>query len=168
MLSYQLGRHVRWNSMNKMFTLFPFQEDAVSALVSKFKTLWAEGSQGAPLVFKAPTGSGKTVIMAEFLRDLARDPQFDVDKCFVWVSFGGDNSYQQSYDKLFKFYDGAGEIHLLGVGDLTKKIMSKNSSEPNLMQTNKTQQQVHLIWVLRFLDSVWCYGLTRLKDKCPA
>ena len=69
--------------MNKNFTLFQFQEDAVSELVKNFKTLWASGQQRVPLIFKAPTGSGKTIMMAQFLKDLARDPQFDVDKCFV-------------------------------------------------------------------------------------
>ena len=113
--------------MNKNFTLFQFQEDAVSALVRNFKTLWVSGQQRVPLIFKAPTGSGKTIMMAQFLKDLARDPQFDVDKCFVWVSFGGDNSYRQSYDKLFLFYDGAGEIQLLDLSNLSQKKMGKNS-----------------------------------------
>ena len=113
--------------MNKNFTLFPFQEDAVSELVSSFKTLWTSKHCGAPLIFKAPTGSGKTIMMAQFLKDLARDPQFDVDKCFVWISFGGDNSYKQSHNKLFHFYDGAGEIQLLDANDLFKKKMGKNS-----------------------------------------
>ena len=113
--------------MNKNFTLFQFQEDAVSALVKNFKTLWVSGQQRVPLIFKAPTGSGKTIMMAQFLKDLARDPQFDVDKCFVWVSFGGDNSYRQSYNKLFHFYDGAGEIQLLDLSNLSQKKMGKNS-----------------------------------------
>ena len=113
--------------MNKNLTLFQFQEDAVSALVRNFKTLWVSGQQRIPLIFKAPTGSGKTIMMAQFLKDLARDPQFDVDKCFVWVSFGGDNSYRQSYDKLFNFYDGAGEIQLLDLSNLYQKKMGKNS-----------------------------------------
>ena len=53
--------------MNKNFTLFQFQEDAVSALVRNFKTLWVSGQQRIPLIFKAPTGSGKTIMMAQFL-----------------------------------------------------------------------------------------------------
>ena len=41
--------------MNKNLTLFQFQEDAVSALVRNFKTLWVSGQQRIPLIFKAPT-----------------------------------------------------------------------------------------------------------------
>ena len=115
--------------MGKQVRLFPFQENAVSKLIKEFKKLWVSENNAISLVFKSPTGSGKTIMMAQFLRDLARDPQFDVDKCFVWVSFGGDDSYRQSYNKLFHFYDSyaAGEITLLDVGDLSQKKMRKNS-----------------------------------------
>lgn len=109
-----------------MIKLKPFQEDAVTELVDKTKDLRKHGSYGARLVFKSPTGSGKTTMMAQYLKDLSRHPSLNVDKCFVWISFGGDTSYMQSYNKLLEYYDGAGEINLLTVNDLSKKKMQNN------------------------------------------
>lgn len=109
-----------------MIQLMPFQENAINKLSTQFKKLWEAGNGGANLVFKAPTGAGKTIMMAQFLKDLSQDPMFDVDKCFVWISMGGDTLTQQSKNKLFNFYDGAGEINLLDITDLSKKKMVNN------------------------------------------
>lgn len=109
-----------------MIKLMPFQEDAITKLSSVFKKLWKDGRKGADIVFKSPTGSGKTIMMAQFLKDLTQDPLFDVDKCFIWISFGGNESYKQSKEKLSKFYDGAGVLNLLDLNDISKKKMKNN------------------------------------------
>jgi len=110
-----------------MFTLKSFQEDAVSELRKSFLELWSTGKRQLELIFKSPTGSGKTVMVAQFLRDLTGDPQFNADKAFIWVSFN-EESYEQSKTKLFKYYGGAGEIELLDLSDLTRNAkLEKNS-----------------------------------------
>ena len=85
-----------------MFTLKSFQEDAVSELRKSFLELWSTGKRQLELIFKSPTGSGKTVMVAQFLRDLTGDPQFNADKSFIWLSFN-EESYEQSKTKLFKY-----------------------------------------------------------------
>ncbi|WP_201340685.1 DEAD/DEAH box helicase family protein [Abyssogena phaseoliformis symbiont] len=45
-----------------------FQDKVVEQLKTTFYQLWQGGNRGVPLVFKSPTGSGKTIMMAEFLR----------------------------------------------------------------------------------------------------
>lgn len=110
-----------------MFTLKTFQEKAIAELRKSFLELWSTGNRRLELIFKSPTGSGKTVMTAQFLRDLTGDPQFNADKAFVWFTFN-EESYEQSKKKLFKYYGGAGEIELLDLNDLTRNAkLEKNS-----------------------------------------
>lgn len=103
-----------------------FQERAIAKLRKQFLELWKTENSRLHLIFKSPTGSGKTIMMAQFLRDLTGDPQFDADKAFLWVSFSED-SYLQSKRKLHKYYDGGGEINLLDLNDLNRKKIEKNN-----------------------------------------
>ena len=110
-----------------MFALKPFQEAAVSNLKNEFLSLWKLPNQNIPLVFKSPTGSGKTIMLAQFLRDIVSDPRFEGnDVAFVWFSFSED-SYEQSKKKLFEFYGGASELDLLDLNDLSRGKLNKNN-----------------------------------------
>lgn len=51
-------------------------------------------------VFKAPTGSGKTIILADFLKQLASQ-HLRKKYAFLWIS--GNNLHQQSRDKLERY-----------------------------------------------------------------
>lgn len=109
-----------------MFALKPFQESAVSQLKNEFLSLWKLPNQNIPLVFKSPTGSGKTIMLAQFLRDIVSDPRFEGnDVAFVWFSFSED-SYQQSKKKLFDYYGGASELDLIDLNDLSRGKLRKN------------------------------------------
>ena len=110
-----------------MFALKPFQETAIAELKNQFLSLWKSPENNIPLVFKSPTGSGKTIMMAQFLRDLVGDPRFyNNDVAFLWFTFSED-SYVQSKHKLFNYYGGASEIDLLDLNDLSQGKLSKNS-----------------------------------------
>ena len=106
--------------------LKPFQEKAIADLRRQFLELWKTTNRKLPLVFKAPTGSGKTVMVAQFLKDMSNDPQFNVDKSYLWFSFS-EESYMQSKDKLFDYYGGANELNLLDLNDLSKGKLEKNN-----------------------------------------
>lgn len=109
-----------------MFALKPFQETAISNLKNEFLSLWKLPNQNIPLVFKSPTGSGKTIMLAQFLRDIVGDPRFEGnDVAFVWFSFSED-SYQQSKKKLFDYYGGASELDLIDLNDLSRGKLHKN------------------------------------------
>jgi len=110
----------------KVINLKPFQEKAVADLRKQFLELWKTTNRKLPLIFKAPTGSGKTVMVAQFLKDISNDPQFDVDKAFLWFSFS-EESYVQSKNKLFDYYGGANELNLLDLNDLSKGKLEKNN-----------------------------------------
>ena len=109
-----------------MFALKPFQETAISQLKNQFLSLWKLPNQNIPLVFKSPTGSGKTIMLAQFLRDIVSDPRFQGnDVAFVWFSFSED-SYEQSKKKLFEYYGGASELDLIDLNDLSREKLNQN------------------------------------------
>ncbi len=110
-----------------MFALKPFQENTIAKLKDQFLHLWKSPHTNIPLVFKSPTGSGKTIMMAQFLRDIVGDPRFyGNDVAFIWLTFN-EESYIQSKNKLFSYYGGASELDLLDLNDLTRGKLSKNS-----------------------------------------
>ncbi len=109
-----------------MFALKPFQETAISQLKDQFLNLWKLPNQNIPLVLKSPTGSGKTIMLAQFLRDIVSDPRFaGNDVAFVWFSFSED-SYEQSKKKLFDYYGGASELDLIDLNDLSREKLHQN------------------------------------------
>jgi type III restriction enzyme len=103
-----------------------FQEEAIRQLRKQFLELWKTTNRKLPLILKAPTGSGKTVMIAQFLKDMSNDPQFDVDKSYLWFSFN-EESYVQSKKKLFDYYGGASELNLLDLNDLSNGKLEKNN-----------------------------------------
>ncbi len=103
-----------------------FQEEATKQLRNQFLELWKTTNRKLSLTFKSPTGSGKTIVIAQFLKNISNDPQFDVDKAFLWFSFS-EESYIQSKKKLFQYYGGANELNLLDLNDLSNGKLEKNN-----------------------------------------
>ena len=110
-----------------MFELKDFQKIAIDKLSISFLDLWKTGNYKLPLIFKAPTGAGKTVMMAEFLRCLDDNYQFNEDKAYIWVSFGGDESYTQSKDKLYKYYNEGTDLNLKDLSNISEGKLYKNN-----------------------------------------
>ena len=110
-----------------MFALKPFQETAIAQLKEKFLTLWKLGDHNLNLTFKSPTGSGKTIMMAQFLRDIVSDPRFQsADVGFLWIT-NSDSLAMQSKGKLFSYYGGASENALLDLNNLNDGHLLKNA-----------------------------------------
>lgn len=88
-----------------IFELRGYQENAVVKLKREVNELLeSEGSKVC--VFKAPTGSGKTIIMAEFLKRLI-DSRVDGKRfSFVWIAV--NKLHDQSRNNLKKYYDQTG------------------------------------------------------------
>ena len=110
-----------------MIELKDFQKTTIDQLSLNFLELWKTGKYKIPLIFKAPTGSGKTVMMAEFLRCLDDNYQFHDDKAYIWVSFGGDDSYSQSKDKLRSYFNGGTDMNLKDVNNVSEGKLYKNN-----------------------------------------
>lgn len=77
-----------------------FQDVAVSNLVKGARTLLSASGSGKICVFKAPTGSGKTIMMADFLRRLP-DENMPGKYVFIWSSLY--DLHNQSRAKIAKF-----------------------------------------------------------------
>jgi len=82
-----------------------YQENAVVKLKREVNELLdADGNKVC--IFKSPTGSGKTLIMAEFLKRLI-DSRIDGKKfSFVWIAV--NKLHDQSRNNLKKYYDDTG------------------------------------------------------------
>lgn len=80
-----------------------YQRKAVDELLKKTKMLLEKDDQRI-CVFKAPTGSGKTIMIADWLKQLAAD---DLPKgyAFLWIS--GNNLHKQSREKLESYLDSS-------------------------------------------------------------
>lgn len=77
-----------------------YQEDAVQGLLQKGGAL-LQRSGPKRMIFKAPTGSGKTVVMAEFLKRLTEDRQVQPFAC-IWAA--PRKLHSQSREKLRRYY----------------------------------------------------------------
>lgn len=90
-----------------------YQQRAVAELVDKTVQLLMLGTPRQQLIFKAPTGSGKTVMAAQMLGDLTDELASRTDcpvneVAFIW--FAPNKLHQQSYCKLKDFF---GETRVL-------------------------------------------------------
>lgn len=89
-----------------------YQEKAVNKLLSRTKELFDENLDKRTIVFQAPTGSGKTFMMSQYIEQLIEEFE-DKDLCFLWLSIGKGALHIQSYDSLRKEFQGFPECNLL-------------------------------------------------------
>ncbi len=108
-----------------MFSPLPFQKEAIDELREKFVQIWAGNSRQLPLILKSPTGSGKTFIMAHFINELNRLPNWDVDKAYIWITFSDDLA-MQSRDKFRDYFLNSLENELLTFNDFNRGKLNKN------------------------------------------
>ena len=71
------------------------------------------------MTFKSPTGSGKTIMMAEFINQLSKKSKSN-NLCFVWTA--PRKLHQQSKAKLAKYLGNASQVDLSYFNDLKEKI----------------------------------------------
>lgn len=145
-----------------------YQQHAVSELVDKTVQLLSLGTPRQQLIFKAPTGSGKTVMAAQMLGDLTDELASRTDcpvneVAFIW--FAPNKLHQQSYCKLKEFFgetrvlrtvmfdeldhaDGVirpGEILFVNWESINKKnnVIVRDSEQNNSLYeiTRRTQQE---------------------------
>ena len=107
------------------FNPLKFQQKAIDKLISTFIKLWGNEESQRLLAFKSPTGSGKTFMVANFVHGLNGMPNWDYDKCFIWITFSEDLA-MQSKDKFQEYFDSNLENGLLTVNDFKQGKLHKN------------------------------------------
>ena len=104
--------------------LVQYQSEAVEKLVQGFKELIQASKPDATMVLKAPTGSGKTVMVASMLDQLLAE-NLDDEFVYIWASVG-DLSHQ-SYLKLKHNYLGDSEYDFEELESLQSEALEKNT-----------------------------------------
>lgn len=89
-----------------------YQEKAVEKLLARTRELLDEDLNKRTIVFQSPTGSGKTLMMTEYIEQLINDLE-NTDICFLWVSIGKGNLHIQSYESLKREFQGFPDVYLL-------------------------------------------------------
>ncbi|GAA4074161.1 DEAD/DEAH box helicase family protein [Flavobacterium cheonanense] len=104
-----------------MYTLLEFQERAVNQLQQHVITAIENGRQQTPILLKAPTGAGKTVMAAALIERVVDQahlhPGLDSNMAFIW--FAPNTLHIQSYVSLSKFYEDTRRLNCLDLNSLS-------------------------------------------------
>lgn len=106
-----------------MIVLRPYQDKALSDLYSA-ATYLLQKAGNKVVVFKAPTGSGKTIMMAEFLRKLVSDNTTGFFLSFIWAA--PHQLHIQSQEKLEHYYYENKALKCSFFEDLKDKNIDEN------------------------------------------
>lgn len=81
-----------------------YQAEAVRSLTDETRKLLRKTKDNKMIVFQSPTGSGKTVMAANYIKSVASKSTDDI--CFVWISIGKGDLHLQSKKKLENIFKG--------------------------------------------------------------
>ena len=105
-----------------MIELKNYQEEAIIDLRDKCQKI-LDSSPGT-CVFKSPTGSGKTLMVADFIKRLSCDFEKKNKLSYIWISV--HNLHSQSKEKLEKYYEGSKIITCSKFEDLDDGIIHED------------------------------------------
>lgn len=100
-----------------------YQENAIDDLLVKTKRLLGY-SGSKKLVFKLPTGSGKTIMMAEFLKQLVDDREIRQSLGFIWTA--PRQLHIQSREKLENYFETSRALKCSYFEDLDDRKINEN------------------------------------------
>ncbi|MBM4146862.1 MAG: hypothetical protein FJ240_11445 [Nitrospira sp.] len=100
-----------------------YQEDAIEELLAKAKRLIDYAGE-KKLVFKSPTGSGKTIMMAEFLKQMIDDRNVRQFLSFIWTA--PRQLHIQSRDKLERYFEESRALKCSFFEDLDDRKIGEN------------------------------------------
>jgi type III restriction enzyme len=106
-----------------MIELRNYQKRAVESLKSKVENVLRSPETGV-VIFQAPTGSGKTVMVSELLKELVKNRKDDKKFSFVWISVR--MLHEQSREKLEKYYEDDRLLQCSYFEDLTDRKIDEN------------------------------------------
>lgn len=106
-----------------MIELKDYQSRAVENLKGKVENV-LRSPENEVVIFQSPTGSGKTVMVSEMLKELAKNRKDDKKFSFVWVSVR--MLHEQSKEKLEKYYEDDRLIQCSYFEDLEDRKIGEN------------------------------------------
>ena len=99
-----------------------YQEKAIGKLLQESKELLRH--RGKKLILKAPTGSGKTIMMAEFLKRFVQQKGFNDLYSFIWIA--PRQLHLQSKEKLETYFEDTRALRCSLFEDLDDKRIGEN------------------------------------------
>lgn len=87
-----------------IYSLKEYQRDAVDELKGLFE-FYFRSSTRKEIVFKAPTGSGKTFMASSLMEELASENS-NINFCIMWACPGKGELHKQSFDNVKKYLGG--------------------------------------------------------------
>jgi len=100
-----------------------YQKKAESKLVQASVEFLSE-KDNFVIVFQAPTGSGKTVMLASALSELVKQADKPKPLSFIWISI--NTLHEQSKDSLEEYFDQERLINCISVTDIDNKQIQEN------------------------------------------
>jgi len=112
-----------------MIQLRNYQENAINELSEKAFKLWGFPKYRQNLIFESPTGSGKTLMVAEFLKRFCEDLPNRLDLrtkqvSFIWIS--PNKLYQQSHLSLKNYFSEKRSLRPIFFEDISEKKLQAN------------------------------------------
>lgn len=106
-----------------MIELRDYQKIAIEGLHNKLQKVMSAPEPGV-VIFQAPTGSGKTVMVSETLKKLVKDKDEEQHFAFVWISVR--MLHEQSKEKLERYYEDDRLISCSYFEDLQDREIAEN------------------------------------------
>ena len=100
-----------------------YQTKAINSLLDRFKR-FVEENRKCKGILKAPTGSGKTFIVSNFLSEFVKRYNNN-NYCFIWAS-PGRKLTDQSREKLTNYHKDKGDLDCIEFTDLTENKLTEN------------------------------------------
>lgn len=100
-----------------------YQNTAIKKLLSRSKELLTQSGE-RKIIFKSPTGSGKTIMAAEFLKQLIDDREIKIPLSFIWTA--PRKLHKQSKTKLERYYEDTRALECSDFEDLSDKQIGEN------------------------------------------
>ena len=100
-----------------------YQENSIEELLEKAKKLLAYSGE-KKLVFKSPTASGKTIMMAQFLKQLVENREIRQSLSFIWTA--PRQLHTQSREKLEDYFEDSRAFKCSFFEDLDDRKINEN------------------------------------------
>jgi len=100
-----------------------YQNTAIKKLLTRSKELLEQNGE-KKIILKAPTGSGKTIMAAEYLKKLVDDKKITTPLAFIWTA--PRKLHTQSKKKLEKYYEDSRALECSDFEDLIDKQIDEN------------------------------------------
>jgi len=106
-----------------MIELKRYQKQAVGNLLEKINRI-VRSSENGICIFQSPTGSGKTLMVSQALKELAKKRKDEKKFSFIWISVR--MLHEQSKEKLEKYYEDDQTLQCSYFEDLIDRKIDEN------------------------------------------